>query len=163
MNILDVQGIRVVIDYAHNAAGYLSMVNVLRHFKGRLIGVIGVPGDRLDEQIKEVGRIAGRNFSALVIKEDAHRRGRRPGEVAALLREGALEGGMHPGRIRVVLPEGEAVLRALLAARPGDTVAIFYEKLDRVVKAIELFRARRRPGEGEKGKNGLQGNILPAT
>ncbi|NHM26578.1 cyanophycin synthetase [Desulfofundulus sp. TPOSR] len=163
LNILDVQGIRVVIDYAHNAAGYLSMVNVLRHFKGRLIGVIGVPGDRLDEQIKEVGRIAGRNFSALVIKEDAHRRGRRPGEVAALLREGALEGGMHPGRIRVVLPEGEAVLRALLAARPGDTVAIFYEKLDRVVKAIELFRARRRPGEGEKGKNGLQGNILPAT
>ncbi|SHI64424.1 cyanophycin synthetase [Desulfofundulus thermosubterraneus] len=163
LNILDVQGIRVVIDYAHNAAGYLSMVNVLRHFKRRLIGVIGVPGDRLDEQIKEVGRIAGQNFSALVIKEDAHRRGRQPGEVAALLREGALEGGMHPGRIRVVLPEGEAVLRALLAAKPGDTVAIFYEKLDTVVKAIQVFCAGRQLVNGEKVDGGQQGNILPAT
>ncbi|MGB9804172.1 cyanophycin synthetase, partial [Desulfofundulus sp.] len=163
LNILDVQGIRVVIDYAHNAAGYLSMVNVLRHFKGRLIGVIGVPGDRLDEQIKEVGRIAGRGFSALVIKEDADLRGRRPGEVAAILQEGAVDAGMHPERIRVILPEGEAVLRALLTAEPGDTVAIFYEKLDTVVKAVELFRARRQLGYSEKDGSGLQENILPAT
>jgi cyanophycin synthetase len=154
LNILDVEGIRVVIDYAHNAAGYLSMVNVLRHFKGRLIGVIGVPGDRLDEQIKEVGRIAGSNFSALVIKEDAHRRGRQPGEVAALLREGALEGGMPPGKIRVVLPEGEAVLQALLMARTGETVAIFYEKLDTVMKAIHIFRARHQLSGGEKAGAG---------
>ncbi len=70
---------------------------------------------------------------------------------------------MRPERIKVVLPEGEAVLRALLAARPGDTVAIFYEKLDRVVKAVELFRARRQPGDSEKDKSGQQGNILPAT
>ncbi|MDK2888201.1 MAG: cyanophycin synthetase [Thermoanaerobacter sp.] len=154
LNILDVEGIRVVIDYAHNAAGYLSMVNVLRHFRGRLIGVIGVPGDRLDEQIKEVGRIAGSNFSALFIKEDAHRRGRQPGEVAALLRGGALEGGMPPGKIRVVLPEGEAVLQALLMARTGETVAIFYEKLDTVMKAIHIFRARHQLSGGEKAGAG---------
>lgn len=145
LNIWDVGGIRIVVDYGHNTAGYRCMVNTVQKFKyKRLIGVVGMPGDRLDEHIVEVGGVAGAGFNRIIIKEDADLRGRNPGETAGLLKQGALTAGLGEEQIRVVLNEPEAVRAALDEARAGDTVVIFYEKIGPVIEVINEFCQKTR-------------------
>ena len=56
---------------------------------GRLVTVLGVAGDRLDEQIREMGHLAGHGSDDVVIaQKEKYLRGRSPAEMAGLLRDG---------------------------------------------------------------------------
>ena len=136
-NIFRLGEVRLVVDYGHNAAAYEAAIRTARQLRPRrLIGVIGVPGDRRDSAIETLGRIAGSGFDSCFLKEDTDRRGRRPGEVAQLLRRGCLAAGMAEGTMTEVLDERQALLQALATAGAGDVVVIFYEYLDAVLAAL---------------------------
>ena len=90
----------------------------------RSIGMVNIPGDRRDEDMREMGEIAAGIFDEIVFREDPARRGRQPGEIVALLREGALAAGFPPDRIRCILDEPEAAEACLRWARPGDLVVV---------------------------------------
>ncbi|MEG6585211.1 cyanophycin synthetase [Dendrosporobacter sp. 1207_IL3150] len=140
MTMLTVGSFRVCVDYGHNPAGYQALLNTARRMGAkRLIGVIAAPGDRRDDVTINIGRIAGKGFDYLYIKEDDDLRGRSPGETAELLRRGAVEAGFAEERISVIMPEAEAVGRALEDAEPGDLVIIFYERYDAVMNIIQNF------------------------
>lgn len=154
LNILEVGDFRVCVDYGHNPAGYQALVNTVKRLgAGRLVGVIGAPGDRRDDVLIHVGRIAGRGFDYIYVKEDTDLRGRRPGETAGLLQQGVLEAGLPPERLTTVLAEDAAVKAALAAAQPGDLVVVFYEKYEKVMAVIETFHERfsRQPAEQAPG------------
>lgn len=136
-NLIDMGDFRVLVDYGHNPAAYRAVLEAARRLAPRrLLGVIGVPGDRADDLVRESGRIAGEGFDYIFIKEDSDLRGRAPGEIAGLLREGALAGGCREENIELVLEEGEAIKRALARAQRGDLLVIFYEKLDPVLEIL---------------------------
>lgn len=137
---IDVADFKVCVDYAHNPAGCQALVSTLRRLNaGRLIGVIAAPGDRRNDVIISLGRVAGQGFDTIFIKEDHDLRGRQPGETAALLRSGMLEAGFDPAQITTVLDESEAVTSALAKGEPGDLIAVFYEKYDVVMNVITKF------------------------
>ena len=143
LNMVDLGDFRVCIDYGHNPAGYQSLINTAKRMGARrLIGVIGAPGDRRDDVTIDVGRIAGRGFDYIYIKEDNDLRGRPSGAVADLLRTGALEAGMPPENITTILPEKEAVSAALSAARAGDLVVVFFEKYEEIMDVVGDFSRR---------------------
>ncbi len=124
LNLLDVSGGRVLVDYAHNPAALAGLVDLTMQMPAtRRIAVIAVPGDRRDEDIRNAARITSR-FDAAVIKEDEDLRGRAPGEVAHLLREGLLESGMPADMVRIIRDEPEAIRTALDEMRDGDLVVI---------------------------------------
>ncbi|HEY3316388.1 MAG TPA: cyanophycin synthetase [Bacillota bacterium] len=130
-NIYQVGQLRLVVDYGHNPAAFRSTLRAIKaQGPGRPVGVITAPGDRRDEDIIELGRIAGRGFIKIIVKEDHDKRGRRDGEVAELLRRGVLEAGAALDTVTVILDESEAVLSACRAAQDGDVVVVFYEKYD---------------------------------
>ena len=136
-NIFRLGEVRLVVDYGHNAAAYEAAIRTARQLRPRrLIGVIGVPGDRRDSAIETLGRIAGSGFDRCFLKEDTDRRGRRPGEVAQQLRRGCLAAGMAEGAMTEVLDERQALLQALATAGAGDVVGIFFEYLDAVLAAL---------------------------
>lgn len=136
-NIHRVRDFNVIIDYGHNPAGIEATVRAARQLtQGRLIGVIAAPGDRGDELLIEVGRVAGRGFHWLYIKEDRDKRGRLAGQVAALLQRGALEAGLSSDAVEVILDEDEAIRAALTRAQTGDTVVVFYEKYEQVMASL---------------------------
>ena len=64
---------------------------------GRAIGVIGIPGDRRDEDQREYGAIAAGAFDEIIVREDKNLRGRAPGETAANVARGRAvgQGGGH--------------------------------------------------------------------
>lgn len=144
LNLMRIGDFRVCVDYGHNPAGYQALLNTVKRLgAGRLVGVIGAPGDRRDDVIRNVGRVAGYGFDYLFIKEDGDLRGRLPGETAEILRRGALDAGISVDRITTILAEEDAVLAALEAAGPGDLVVVFYEEYEKVMAVIGAFQENR--------------------
>ncbi|PVM93658.1 cyanophycin synthetase [Caulobacter endophyticus] len=142
LNVADIHGFRVIVDYAHNPGALEAvgeMVARLREHHGRAIGVVSIPGDRRDEDIRRMGAIAASLFDELVLRERPDGRGRPAGSVIALLREGALSEGFPESRLHRVPSEPKAVEHALGLARPGDLLMIFPTAVERVWAQIHAF------------------------
>ncbi|MFL5516841.1 MAG: glutamate ligase domain-containing protein, partial [Gemmatimonadales bacterium] len=98
------------------------------------------PGDRRDEDIAEVGRIAAGHFDRYVVRRDDGLRGRGPEEVPHLLRDALLEANVPPERIAVIPDEQAAIESALCEAQAGDLVLIFADAITRSWKQVIQFR-----------------------
>jgi cyanophycin synthetase len=139
LNITDCGGVRTILDYAHNPSGLRALGGLVARLKehhGTAIGVIGIAGDRRDEDIIEMGEVAAGIFDRLILKEDDDLRGRATGEVAALLSEGARRAGFAMANVEIVLSEAAAVDHALSSARPGDLVVLTVDDIDAVWKQV---------------------------
>ena len=86
---------------------------------GRRLVVLAAPGDRRDEDIADIGRIAAGHFDRYICRRDDQLRGRRPDEVPQLLRDALLANGVPAEQILVVPDEQAAVDTALREARAG--------------------------------------------
>ncbi|HWU79975.1 MAG TPA: Mur ligase family protein, partial [Caulobacter sp.] len=142
-NIHDAHGFRVVIDYAHNPAALRAIGGVVERLRpavGRTIGVVSIPGDRRDEDIRQMGEIAASLFDDLIFRERPDGRGRASGAVVALLSEGALARGFPEDRLHRVLHEEKAVELGLRLAGPGDLVMLFPTSVEAVWRQVEAFR-----------------------
>ena len=140
-NMFDMGKFSVMLDYGHNIAGFRSVTDMIRHMDATgYTGVIGMPGDRMDECISEVGRLCGRSFTKLIIKEDNDLRGRNAGEVADILYSAAIEEGIHTDHIEVVYSETKALETAIMEAEAGELVVMFYEEMEPALEVIEKCR-----------------------
>ncbi|HEY0627535.1 MAG TPA: cyanophycin synthetase [Allosphingosinicella sp.] len=149
LNVFDEHGFRVILDYAHNAAGLEALGEVIRGLRQRrykkALAAISIPGDRRDEDIVEMGRIASAIFDEIYFREDPSTRGRPRGQVMNLLKQGALEGGMTECRIHLIAGEAEATAAALQAAKPGELVVVTPSEVDAAWKQVTQFRKTELP------------------
>lgn len=141
-NVYEELPFKVIMDYAHNPAGMrhmVEMVDKLRPHHQRIIGVLSGTGDRRDQDIVSLGRIAATMVDELIVKEDMVRD--RPfGETAGLIYQGALAGGLSKDAIHSYYPEPEAVELALSRAQKDDLVIIFATDVHQVWNIITSFR-----------------------
>jgi cyanophycin synthetase len=154
LNVWDKLPFRVLMDYAHNPAALGEMSELVRRMRlkyKRVVGVLSGPGDRRDEDLRELGRLAQGMFDELVVKQDKRLRGRKEGEAAGLIRDGAIAAGMDPGVITTVLPELEAVRYALDHGRPGDLLVVFADEITAVWKTIIYY--------GTDGETDTRGDV----
>ncbi|HHT65774.1 MAG TPA: cyanophycin synthetase [Clostridiales bacterium] len=136
-NIFNIRDFRVVVDYGHNLAGYASITEAVKKMGGsRLIGIIGAPGDRSDSSIHSMGKIAGKSFHQIIIKEDRVLRGRQAGEVSHLLMKGVLSSGLPKHAVTMIRNEDEALRAAIQNAAAGDIIVVFYEDLECIMNII---------------------------
>lgn len=131
----------LILDYGHNPEAFAAVCQTASRWRGRRVtGIVGVPGDRSDELIERAGRIAARGFERVVIKEDEDLRGRRPGEVAGILRRAVNE--ETPWReCSVALSEPEALREELRRQQPGDVLVLFYDTREPLRPVLEEFGA----------------------
>lgn len=136
-NLMEIDGTQVLIDYCHNVAGLEGVADFVRRFGAeRTVGVITMPGDRQDEDIRLFGGLAGKTFDEIIIREDHDRRGRRRGEIAEMLQESIAQAGMADGKVRVILDETEAATTAVSEAGKNELVVIFADKPAVIYEAI---------------------------
>jgi cyanophycin synthetase len=142
LNLMRLGAGRVLVDYAHNPAAVSGLMELALELPAlRRIGVLTVPGDRRDEDLREVGRLCAR-LDQVILKEDEDRRGRQPGEIARIMAEGLVQGGMDASRISVVPDEGEAVEEAIKAMHDGDLTVVLVEDVPGI---LERLRGRAAP------------------
>jgi cyanophycin synthetase len=142
MNVFDEHGFRVILDYGHNEAAVGAMVDLVERLKplGKRIVCVTCPGDRRDEDIRDIaGQVAG-NFDLYLCHGDDNPRGRAPDEVPKLLRQALIESGVSPEQISLAESEEQSVQSALEMARPTDLVLVFCDNLTRSWKQIIYFR-----------------------
>ncbi len=141
-NIIKKDNFSVIVDYAHNPDGYEKVIALAKKIPHRrLVGVIKSAGDRPDDFIRELGRIAGNNFDYIYAKDPSREkiRGRKEGKVAKLLKDGVLETKFSPKNLKVIYNEIDAVKRALKNAEKGDLILIFAHEIDQIIELVESF------------------------
>ena len=137
-NIYNEHPFKVILDYAHNPAGFRAMANLADKLDpaGKRIMVISVPGDRRDEDIRESVEACLPHFSHFVCKADSNRRGRGHDEVPRLMRDCLIDLGVKDSNISVIADEEPAVDHALNMAGEGDLLVITADDLHRTWKQI---------------------------
>lgn len=173
LNYLEVGGVRVVIDYCHNVDGMRNLADFARRMngavdgsaagaaangngggkggrQGRAIGVIGMPGDRRDEDMRDYGAYAAGAFDEIIIREDRNLRGRGPGDSATLVADGVRrareDGTGRTTRTDKILDEITAVKTALRRANPGDLVVMCVDDSVAVYKEAMASAGKREGG-----------------
>ncbi|HET7168772.1 MAG TPA: Mur ligase family protein [Candidatus Limnocylindrales bacterium] len=117
----------VIVDFAHNEAGISAVLDVAEGIAAGAAGrtapitvIIGTAGDRPDDTLRGIGRIAARRAQRVVIKETRkYLRGRSAASVIGELRAGLTAGGMAAGDVPVYETE-TAALRAELNGAGGN-------------------------------------------
>jgi cyanophycin synthetase len=137
-NVYNEHPFRVILDYAHNPAGFSAMAELADRLDpvGRRSIVFSVPGDRRDEDIRESAAACLPQFTHFVCKADSNRRGRGDDEVPQLVRKYLLELGVDESNITVIAEEEAAVDYALNNAEEGDLLVITADDLTRTWKQI---------------------------
>jgi cyanophycin synthetase len=146
LNLMRVPKGRVLIDYAHNTAAIRGLMEFVQSIDAnRRIGIVTSPGDRRDEDLRNVGRLAAGGLDYVVVKEDKYRRGREKGQIADLIVEGLRERGMNDDQYFTIFDENEAIARAMGLMKDNDLVVIL---ADDVASSIETVRKFSGDGDG---------------
>jgi cyanophycin synthetase len=177
LNLVELHGVKIIIDYAHNPHGLQMLGDFVERVTADTpvggppgapswsanlrVGVVATPGDRREEDMGELGRVAARYFDEIIVREDANPRGREKGETAEFVMAGireAMESGARAGSAEIVVDEMEATRKALDRSRPGDLVVLCVDYATEVWKEIESRRSLAHPsvmpaeeGDGQAG------------
>jgi cyanophycin synthetase len=141
LNLIRVHNGRVLVDYAHNEAAIRGLMEFVESIDAnRRIGVITVPGDRRDEDLRAVGRLAA-CLDYVVVKEDAYRRGRDEGEIAELITDGLRDGGLNENQFATIYDEQEAITHAMRQMRDNDLVVILADDVGNSLNLVRRYSA----------------------
>ncbi|MFL5583251.1 MAG: cyanophycin synthetase [Gemmatimonadaceae bacterium] len=139
LNLMRVQKGRVLVDYAHNPSAISGLMEFAQTIDAsRRIGVIAGPGDRRDEDLRRVGRLAA-HLDYVVVKEDEDLRGRDPGEAAGLIVDGLRDGGMEDGQYETILGEEEAIVHAMTQMKDNDLVVILADDVSASLAVVRRY------------------------
>jgi cyanophycin synthetase len=112
----------VIVDFAHNEAGISALLDVAEAIAGDrpVTAIIGTAGDRPDDTLRGLGRIAAERVQRLAIKESLdYLRGRSRESVIGELRHGATSAGWRAD-IPIYETETEALRAELERANAPD-------------------------------------------
>ena len=151
-NLMDIGGVHVLVDYAHNPHGMAALTQMISALpaRRRLI-VLGQAGDRTDDALRALARSAwALEPDRIILKEmGKYRRGRAEGEVCHLLEAELRTLGAPASMIEHVETEAEAARTALAWAQEGDLlILLVHEKREEVLRVLE------EAGRREAGKTG---------
>lgn len=147
LNMFEFKHFKFLVDFAHNPAG----LELLCDFVGKMdgspkVGIISGTGDRRDEDIRELGRISGRSFDEIIIRQDKNLRGRTAEEIVNLLVEGINDTKGKDIPLTIIYNEKEAIMHAYHTAQPGSLITIM---CDVVAEALDLIKALKEKEDAE--------------
>jgi len=124
MNMFQFRNFTVMVDYAHNTHGFMAISDYLSKVEASpKVGVIAGVGDRRDEDIRNLGRVAAGMFDEIVIRQDKNLRGRTEENIIELMTEG-IHSVSTEKKITVFRKEQEAIEYAIKNAVAGSFITI---------------------------------------
>jgi cyanophycin synthetase len=150
--VFDEHPFKVLFDYGHNAHAVGVMADLAQRLDvpGRRIVVIAGPGDRRDEDLRDIARAVAGRFDHYIARRDDDLRGRAGDEVPKLIAATLREHGVDGERISIIPDEQEAIDAGLRLGQPGDLVLIFADALTRSWKQVIKFRPEGAPAQVAK-------------
>jgi len=139
MNIFEFKKFKVLIDFAHNPAGYRGVEEYLSSVEAtKKIGIIAGVGDRRDEDIKECATIAARMFDHIIIRQEKHLRGRTEEEINNLILEGIAASGKTV-TYEIITKEVEALKHAINSAEDGSFITALSDVITNAIDVVQEY------------------------
>ena len=149
LNVFKFKKFNVLIDFAHNPAGYEAIEDYLKNVEAtKKIGIISGVGDRRDEDIKECGKIAGRMFDYIIIRNEKHLRGRTEEEINGLIISGILEAGRDVS-YESIPKEIEALKHAMSMAEEGTYITALSDVVSNAIDLVQEYQNKEILEEGK--------------
>ncbi len=147
MNVFNEHPFKVLFDYGHNAHAVAAMADLAKRLdvSGRRLVVVAGPGDRRDEDLRDIAKAVAGGFDHYICRRDDGLRGRKPDEVPKLIAATLREHGVADHQISIVPDEQDAIDAGLRMARTGDVLLVFADALVRSWKQIIKFKPEGAP------------------
>jgi cyanophycin synthetase len=143
-NIYEINGIKVLVDFAHNEHSMRAVVKTINQLPAkRKIAMFSHAGDRSDKEIRSLTHaVIELDASLYVVTELEHYlRGRELGEVPQIVGNYLLQQSIPPEKIQYVADVLEGAKIAMDFAQPGDVVLLFVladrEKVHKFLTELE--------------------------
>jgi cyanophycin synthetase len=107
--------------------------------------VVAGPGDRRDEDIRDIARTCAGHFDHYICRRDDGLRGRDGDEVPRIQARALEAKGVPKDAISIIPDEQDAIDAALRMGRAGDLLLIFADALVRSWKQVIKFRPEGAP------------------
>jgi cyanophycin synthetase len=142
MNVFNEHPFKVLFDYGHNAHAVAAMADLAQRLEvtGRRIVVVAGPGDRRDEDLRDIAKAVAGGFDHYICRRDDGLRGRAPDEVPKLIAATLREQGVADHQISIIPDEQDAIDAGLRMAQAGDVLLVFADTLVRSWKQIIKFK-----------------------
>ena len=140
MNLFQFRNFQVMVDYAHNSAGFKAISKFLEKVEAKpKVGIIAGVGDRRDEDITSLGKIAAQMFDEIIIRQDRNMRGRTEQEIIDLMLGGIRS--IDPGKkVTVIKSELEAINTAIKNAKKGSFIVICSDVVPDALQQVMKFK-----------------------
>ena len=142
LNVFNFKNFKVMIDFAHNPAGYEAIEDYLKNVNSsKKIGIISGIGDRRDEDIRECGKIAGRMFDHIIIRNEKHLRGRTEEEINGLVIAGIQDSGRSIS-YECIPKETEALKHAISLAEEDTFITALSDVVSNAIELVQEYQMK---------------------
>lgn len=139
MNIFNFKEFKVMIDFAHNPAGYRAVEDYLNQIEApHKVGIIAGVGDRRDQDITDCGAIAARMFDHIIIRQEKHLRGRTEQEIIDLILKG-INSVDKKITYEIIPKEIEAIKHAISTAQPGTFITALSDVITNAIDIVQSY------------------------
>lgn len=150
MNIFRFKHFEVMVDYAHNTAGFEAIGDMLSKVEAKHVGIIAGVGDRRDEDTIALGAQAAKMFDEIIIRQDKNLRGRTEDEIIDLITKGIKQ--VDPNKKTTSFKkERDAIDFAIKNARKGTFLTICSDVVPDALDQIMKLKEQEDMGEIELG------------
>ncbi|RYE02477.1 MAG: cyanophycin synthetase, partial [Sphingobacteriaceae bacterium] len=146
MNVFDFKDFKIMVDFAHNPAGFHGVKEFLKAIDSpQKIGLIAGTGDRRDDDIREIGRIAAEMFDHVILRQENHLRGRTRENLLNLMEEGFLSAGTNK-TYEIADSQTDVIRHAIQMAKPGAFIVALSDVVDNAISVVQKFQEQERAG-----------------
>ena len=140
MNVFEFKDFKILVDYAHNPDGLRGLHKYLKSSDSTFhTGVISGTGDRRDDDIREMGRVAAEMFNDIIICQEKYLRDRTAEQIVSLIEEGIKE--VNPRASYKVAPNSEAAWNHVInKVKPGELITIISNSIDNAYETVKQYQ-----------------------
>ena len=140
MNLFCFKNYCVLVDYAHNPHGLHALGEYIKQAgETNKVGILTGVGDRRDEDIISLGRIAGDIFDEIIIRFDEDSRGRDTSQIADLIKQGVREVNVNKP-VSVIPDELDALTFAIKNVKSATMIVHLSDRIKRSVEIVREFK-----------------------
>ena len=142
LTMTDMGNFNVLVDYAHNKAGYDALIDFVSSYNPeKVIMTLCVPGDRRDEDFESIAESCAKYVDTIVLFE-SYLRGLDEGELSEKLKKYLIKHGMTEDQIIIIYDEQEAVQYCLDAGGEYDFVILSNYDIDDTHSKVQAHKEK---------------------
>ncbi|MFP4001431.1 MAG: cyanophycin synthetase [Thermoplasmata archaeon] len=137
MNIMEINGVKVMIDYGHNRPAVEAVSEIVDDLAGgKKIIICQGTGNREKEDIIDFGKGIGKIYDRVIIN-DSDPRHRPVGETAELVKRGVVESRIPKDQVEIIIDEFESIDRGFEIAEKDDLLVIQPYEIKKVIEHVK--------------------------